>query len=66
MLLDAVSGLELPLQCSCLRLTPPSFLELCVQLRKGRTAKEGLHLYKNVAQTAPSKVWEEVWPRTDA
>ena len=26
------------------------FLELCVTLRKGRTAKEGLHIYKNVAQ----------------
>lgn len=26
------------------------FLGLCVDLRKGRTAKEGLHMYKNVAQ----------------
>ena len=26
------------------------FLELCVDLKKGRTAKEGLHMYKNVAQ----------------
>lgn len=26
------------------------FVELCVDLRKGRTAKEGLHLYKNVTQ----------------
>lgn len=26
------------------------FLELCVDLRKGRTAKDGLHMYKNVAQ----------------
>ncbi|KAI5478581.1 translation initiation factor eIF-3 subunit 10 [Pseudohyphozyma bogoriensis] len=26
------------------------FLSLCVDLRKGRTAKEGLHVYKNVAQ----------------
>lgn len=26
------------------------FLGLCVELRKGRTAKEGLHMYKNVAQ----------------
>lgn len=26
------------------------FLDLCVDLRKGRTAKEGLHMYKNVAQ----------------
>ncbi|KEI41654.1 uncharacterized protein L969DRAFT_321844 [Mixia osmundae IAM 14324] len=26
------------------------FLDLCVQLKKGRTAKEGLHTYKNVAQ----------------
>lgn len=28
------------------------FLDLCVILRKGRTAKEGLHTYKNVAQNA--------------
>ena len=26
------------------------FIDLCVELKKGRTAKEGLHLYKNVAQ----------------
>lgn len=26
------------------------FLELCVQLKKGRQAKDGLHLFKNVAQ----------------
>ena len=26
------------------------FVGLCVDLRKGRTAKEGLHMYKNVAQ----------------
>lgn len=26
------------------------FLGLCVDLRKGRTAKEGLHMYRNVAQ----------------
>lgn len=26
------------------------FLELCVQLKKGRQAKEGLYLFKNVAQ----------------
>jgi translation initiation factor 3 subunit A len=26
------------------------FLELCVNLKKGRHAKEGLHMYKNVAQ----------------
>lgn len=26
------------------------FLGLCVELKKGRTAKEGLHMYKNVAQ----------------
>ncbi|KAJ4497147.1 hypothetical protein C8R41DRAFT_760320 [Lentinula lateritia] len=26
------------------------FMELCVELRKGRTAKEGLMQYKNLAQ----------------
>lgn len=36
------------------------FLELCVSLRKGRTAKEGLHLYKNVAQNTSVTAVETV------
>ncbi|KAM0748142.1 hypothetical protein T439DRAFT_328131 [Meredithblackwellia eburnea MCA 4105] len=56
--LAALSSLSEVFSSKRFRTTPLStlepivikFLTLCVDLRKGRTAKEGLHMYKNVAQ----------------
>ncbi|TNY21348.1 hypothetical protein DMC30DRAFT_421558 [Rhodotorula diobovata] len=56
--LAALSSISEVFSSRRFRMTPLSvlepimikFLELCVDLRKGRTAKDGLILYKNVAQ----------------
>ncbi|SCZ90957.1 BZ3500_MvSof-1268-A1-R1_Chr1-3g02420 [Microbotryum saponariae] len=56
--LAALSSISEVFSSKRFRTTPLSMLEpilikflgLCVDLRKGRTAKEGLHIYKNVAQ----------------
>ena len=37
------------------------FVELCVSLRKGKMAKEGLYQFKNIAQNT-NVASIEVWP----
>ncbi len=39
------------------------FIELCVEMRKGRTVKEGLMQYKNIAQNVNAKSIETVITR---
>lgn len=41
------------------------FVELCVSLRKGKTAKDGLYQYKNIAQNTSVQTIE-VWQRAPA